>query len=146
MSELVRCYPACDCRFGKGGNNCKGGGIVVWIVSTRRSTASWLCLLLLLHIGSAVAAPAVASDKGKHGGKRGNTDYSGALSAFMKDMTKQFAYILHGLNKVYVMAGARSGRSTVIRGGVVLALGGGEGGCGKIVTSHDDCDNDVCIN
>ncbi len=114
----------CGCGNGNDGDDCAGGGIVIRIVSTRRSTASRLCSLLLLRMDSADSANAAAVDEGKNGGKHSNNDDGGALYAFMEDVTKRFAYVLRGLNKVYVMVGGGSGGSMVIRGRIALALGG----------------------
>ena len=127
---------------GGGGDDCdEGGGIAVRIVSTRRSTASKSCSLLLLRVCSSDDAAAAVACNGRE-------NEGDALSEFMEDMTRRFEYVLRGLNKVYVMAGAGRGGSMVFRGRIASTREEeGGGGRGEIVTGHDDDrDGDACVD
>ena len=107
---LATAYPRGDDGGGDGGR--EGGVIVVRIVSLRRSTASKSCSLLLLRVG-----PADAGVTGNERESESESESEGdALSVFLEDMTRRFAYVLRGLNKVYVMAGAGRGGSTTDAG------------------------------
>jgi hypothetical protein len=143
---LATNYPRGGGGDGDGdGDDCGEGGIVVRIVSTRRSTASKSCSLLLLRVCS--SDDAVAGNENEN--ENDNEGEGDALSEFMEDMTKRFEYLLRGLNKVYVMAGAGRGGSMVF-GGRIASTREEErgGGRGEIATGHDDDDRDgdACVD